>query len=117
SGASPSPRATRPTGPQVPPVDDVGADPLSSQAETPPDVAQDIPVLAGQQVVATSTSATGDQELAVAPDPDLIQVSGYNGATSSLPYVLRVRATPTPGAPACPAYDRSGGTAGTLPNL
>ena len=56
-------------------------------------------------------------EGAVVVNPRLIQVGSYNGATSTMPYVVRVATDYTPLAPTCPAYSRSGGVAGVLPNL
>ena len=41
-------------------------------------------------------------------------MSAYNGATSSKPYVLRVRTESITPPGACPAYAGSGGTVGTL---
>ncbi len=50
-----------------------------------------------------------------------IGVSGYNGATSNQPFVLRVQETPPPALPACPARTFPNGapasfTPGTLPS-
>jgi Right handed beta helix region len=50
-----------------------------------------------------------------------IGVSGYNGASSNKPFVLRVQETPPPALPACPARTFANGapssfTPGTLPN-
>ena len=50
-------------------------------------------------------------------EPDLLQVSSYNASTSNLPYVLRVRDVDPPTTPQCTAYARTGGVAGTLPDL
>ncbi len=44
-------------------------------------------------------------------------MSSYNSATSNQPYVLRVREVDPPRTPTCTAYARTGGVAGTLPDL
>ena len=49
-----------------------------------------------------------------------IQVSGYNGSFSADPYVLRVKITPPPPMPQCPAraFSHAGeGTSGTIPPI
>ena len=106
-----------------PPTDTAGTgpSPLGDRADTPDqlpvdedpgsEIQNDIPLLPGQDVVATSATAGLVDEFAEAPGVDLVQVRAYQGVSSSLPYVLRVRETVIDPRPACAAYTRSGGVA------
>ena len=82
-----------------------------------PDADAGVPILDGLTVVGKSAGRSADVEAVDAIEPDLLQVSSYNASTSNLPYVLRVRDVDPPTTPACTAYARTGGVAGTLPDL
>ncbi|MEY2450784.1 MAG: large repetitive protein [Acidimicrobiaceae bacterium] len=89
---------------------------------TPPQLTDDVPRLnlpvrgfsAQRNLVGESiTTKVTDADTS----PLLIQVSGYNGASSPQPYTLRISATPAPGAIPCQARSfPTRGTAGTLPS-
>ncbi len=92
---------------------------LLSPDESQPEVIEDI-VLADLPVVALSTNR-GDSNEQVKTSPVarsgdyVIQVSGYNGATSTDPYTLRLSVEPGTGGDACTAIPPTGGTPGSLP--
>ncbi|MGH8952790.1 MAG: choice-of-anchor Q domain-containing protein [Acidimicrobiia bacterium] len=92
---------------------------LLSPDESQPEVIEDI-VLADLPVVALSTNR-GDSNEQVKTSPVarsgdyVIQVSGYNGATSTDPYTLRLSVDPGTGGDACTALPPTGGTPGSLP--
>ena len=101
-----------------------------------PDTLQDVPVGStpvgstpvGSTPVGSTSDARGDgvnEAGAIITSGQsgyaTIGVSGYNGASSNQPFVLRVRETPPPALPACPARAFANGapssfTPGTLPN-
>jgi WD40-like Beta Propeller Repeat len=101
-----------------------------------PDTLQDVPVGStpvgstpvGSTPVGSTSDARGDgvnEAGAIITSGQsgfaTIGVSGYNGATSNQPFVLRVQETPPPALPACPARTFANGSpssfaAGTLPN-
>ena len=76
-----------------------------------------MPLIAGLTVVGRSAARDTDVEAVDAFEPDLLQVSSYNSATSNEPYVLRVREADPPRTPSCTAYARTGGVAGAMPDL
>ena len=82
-----------------------------------PDTDAGVPLIDGLTVVGRSAARNADLEVVDVVEPDLLQVSSYNSATSNRPYVLRVREVDPPHTPTCPAYSRTGGVAGTLPDL
>jgi hypothetical protein len=118
------------------PIEDSSVGFSSSGIALPPDTLQDVPVgstpVGSTPVGSTpvgSTSAnrgTGENEAAALITTGqsgyaTIGVSGYNGATSNKPFVLRVQQTPPPPLPDCPARTWSAGApssfaSGTLPS-
>ena len=84
---------------------------------------QDIPTAApaGQVVVGSSdVRGTGEEEVDLVSTGETgnytIQVTGFNGAFSGQPYLVRVEETPPPVLPPCQPRTLSGaGTAGTMP--
>ena len=84
---------------------------------------QDIPTAApaGQVVVGSSdVRGTGEEEVDLVATGETgaytIQVTGFNGAFSDQPYMVRVEETPPPVLPPCQPRTLSGaGTAGTMP--
>ncbi|MEY2452234.1 MAG: hypothetical protein QOD92_1808, partial [Acidimicrobiaceae bacterium] len=104
-------------------VNDDALSPSADGTITAPELLQDVPVLTGQTVRAASAQrgTTDEAVYTVATQDDTtpftIQVSGFNGASSPQPYVLRVTVLPPASATApCPARSLTGGTAGTLPS-
>src|SRR5262249_46158023 len=102
-------------------VGDPGTGPgVATQSLAPQNLADapraDLPLLGAslnrgtddEQVLVVSTGAGG---------PITIQVSGFNGASSASPYVLRVQALAPPTLPPCTPRAPTGGTVGTLPAL
>lgn len=121
TNAGPSSAPSRAIAPQVAPIEDEGLDPTGNQVAARPEVSADVPVdpPTGDAVVGKSaTSASVEEELADGTGADYVQVSTYNGSSSSLPYVLHVHeVSPTP-VPACQPYTHPlTGLAGTMPNL
>ncbi|MEO6570787.1 MAG: Ig-like domain-containing protein, partial [Ilumatobacteraceae bacterium] len=116
-GTSPSPVATRTATPATPPLVAEDFDISGAGYSPEPDTDAGVPLIDGLTVVGRSAARNTDLEAVDAISPDLLQVSSYNSSTSNLPYVLRVREVDPPRTPTCPAYARSGGTAGTLPDL
>ncbi len=103
-------------GPTTRVVEDDGFAQLVGQDLEPEDLG-DVPIDPDQALAESSAGrGIGDE---VVSDTDLdgvattygIQVSGYNGATSDEPYVLRVRFREDVPAPACPPRSFTGGTA------
>ncbi len=114
---SPSPVATRTATPSAPPLVAEDFDISGTGYSPEPDTDAGIPLIDGLTVVGRSAARNTDVEAVDAIEPDLLQVSSYNSATSNEPYVLRVREVDPPRTPTCTAYARTGGVAGTLPNL
>jgi hypothetical protein len=100
------------------PIEDTGVGFASSNNAVPPETLQDIPVgstpvgstpVGSTPVGSTSTNRGAANEAAQIITTGeggvaTIGISGYNGAASSEPYVLRVQETPPPPLPAnCPA--------------
>jgi hypothetical protein len=93
--------------------------------EISPETLSDVPRNGspGQVVVGTSDArGTAPEEVDLVSTGQsgsyTIQVTGYNGASSDLPYLLRVEQVAPPALPACPARSFvGGGTAGTMPSV
>ena len=89
---------------------------------TPPQLSDDVPRLnLPVRGFSTQRNLVSESITTKVTDADttpfLIQVSGYNGASSPDPYTLRISATPAPSAIPCQARTfPSRGTAGTLPS-
>src|SRR4249919_3754513 len=116
-GNSPSPVATRTATPSAPPLAAEALDVSGVGYSPEPDLDAGVPVIDGLTVVGRSAARNTDLETVDAIAPDLLQVSSYNTSTSNLPYVLRVRQVDPPNTPTCAAYARTGGVAGTMPDL
>ncbi len=97
------------TGTQIAPVEDPGINSINQQNALAPETIQDIGI---QSLPISSVSAnrdTTDEQVDTKITSDeaasegvyTIQVSGYNGATSADPYVLRARVTDPVGYPVC----------------
>jgi uncharacterized delta-60 repeat protein len=103
-------------------VSDDALSPAADGTITGPELLQDVPLVPGQTVRGASAQrgTTDEAVYTVTTEEDTtpftIQVSGFNGASSPQPYVLRVTVLPplTAKAP-CPARNLTGGVAGTLP--
>ena len=116
-GNSPSPVATRTATPATPPLQADALDVSGAGYSPEPDTDAGVPLIDGLTVVGRSAARNTDLEAVDAIEPDLLQVSSYNTSVSNLPYVLRVRQVDPPNTPTCTAYGRTGGVAGTLPDL
>ena len=116
-GNSPSPVATRTATPSTPPLQADALDVSGAGYSPEPDTDAGVPLIDGLTVVGRSAARNTDLEAVDAIEPDLLQVSSYNTSVSNLPYVLRVRQVDPPNTPTCTAYGRTGGVAGTLPDL
>jgi hypothetical protein len=118
AGTGPSAKPSRAMPIAGQPLDDGGAGRNPTASTSGNDLGADVPHLDGQTVVGHSASSgITDMEETSAAGANLVQVSAYQGATSTEPYLLRVREFIPDPLPACPAYSRTGGTAGVLPNL
>ena len=116
-GNSPSPVPTRTAQATTPPIPAEDLD-VSGEGYAPePDADAGVPILDGLTVVGKSAGRSADVEAVDVIEPNLLQVSSYNASTSNLPYLLRVRDVDPPTTPQCTAYARTGGVAGTLPDL
>jgi Tol biopolymer transport system component len=106
------------------PVQDEGLGASNIGGALPPETLQDIAL---QSLPLSSISAnrgTSDESVRTISGDETgfytIQVSGYNGSSSPDPYVLRVKVTPPPPIPQCPAraFSHAGeGTPGTIPAI
>jgi Tol biopolymer transport system component len=102
-----------------PPVEDGGVAPTSVNDVLSPETLSDLRIsptmaLAG---VSANRGTEGDDVVVVSPGGAgffTIQVSGFNGASSPLPYMLRVETTPPPSLAAVPPRAIAG-SAGALP--
>lgn len=114
TAGSPSGQPTRGPAPAAAPLPDEGPTAVGGSLIAEPQGERDVPTLpatATRTVVGSSANSDVDVEGASAVNANLIQVSAYQGTTSSGPYLLRVRVDDTNNANAC-SYTRSGGTAG-----
>ena len=79
------------------PVSDPAPSLTPAQDSLPPETLQDLPLVAGSRVYDVSANrGLKDEEIDTGTLPAgqyLVQVAGYNGATSDLPYSLRARIT------------------------
>ena len=102
-------------------VGDQGTGPGAATSTQAPQNLADAPRANLPLLGASLNRGTDDEEVLVVSSgggPITIQVSGFNGASSPSPYVLRVQRLAAPVLPACPApVAHSGGTAATLPAL
>ncbi len=108
-------------------IEDSGPGVDNSQASLAPDTQADIPAgsIPAGSIPAGSISANrgdADESTLIVTHGETgnaqITVSGYNGAFSSGQYVLRVKVTPPPPLPACPAVvGLAAATPGTLPTV
>src|SRR5581483_10048418 len=114
------------------PIEDRGVGFGGTGLALPAETLQDVPVGAtpvgatpvGATPVGSTSTNRGDAneaaEVITSSTSDgyaTIGVSGYDGASASVPYVLRVQVTPPPALPVCPARPLavSAGNQGTLP--
>lgn len=111
AGSGPSAMNSTGSGPGTPPLADAGYTGADQVAQ--PQTDADLTGIPGLTVAATSATRS-DTESATADNVHLVEVRSYNGATSNLPYVLRIRETVPAPEPSCPAYARTGGTAGSF---
>jgi hypothetical protein len=85
-------------------------------ASAPPETLQDIPLRSIPLRSISANRSTTDEVIDIGSTATggsyVIQVSGYNGATSSDPYVLRVTSTSPLVAPSCSPVSYSGGSTG-----
>ena len=109
-GSGPSAMNTTGAAPATPPLADAGYTGDTQVAQ--PNGDADLAGIDGLTVAASSATSS-DVESAAADNVHLVEVRSYNGATSNLPYVLRIRETVPAPPPTCPAYSRNGGTAGS----
>ncbi len=116
-GNSPSPAPTRTAQTSTPPLPAEDLDVSSDGYAPEPDADAGVPILDGLTVVGKSAGRTTDVEAVDAIEPDLLQVSSYNAATATRPYLLRVRDVDPPRTPQCTGYARAGGVVGTMPDL
>jgi hypothetical protein len=106
------------------PVQDAGLGASDTGSPLPPETLQGIPL---QSLPLSSISAnrdTNDERVQAISGGEsgfyTIQVSGYNGASSPDPYVLRVKVTPPPDIPDCPQREfpfDGQGTPSTIPAI
>jgi Tol biopolymer transport system component len=111
------------------PLGDEGYGSDASRTDLAPEVLQDVPVQVSPLHRISANRGDADESIEVistsadvAEGGYVIQVSGYNGAATDTPYVLRVRVTDPPPAPACSntfpnaaATSTGGWTAGSVP--
>jgi Tol biopolymer transport system component len=100
------------------PLDDEGFGSAAARSELAPETLQDVPVQVSPLHRVSANRGTADEAvelttgLADIGEEYVIQVSSYNGATSTKPYVLRVRMTDAPPPPVCdtgvPSYTAAG---------
>ncbi len=102
------------------PLSDEGTAPTHRTDELPPETLSDVPVAAGQTVVAISSNRTNQDEAAAFVSAGTgtyrIQVSGFNGASSNDAYMLRAEVLPPRSPVTCtPRVFPHTGTAATSP--
>ena len=107
------------------PIEDKGSDIENSTESLPPETLQDIPVgsipvgsIPVGSISANRGSADEVAEVVGRGETGFytIVVRGYNGSFSREPFVLRIKRTPAPPLPPCPARGLTGGgAAGVLP--
>jgi streptogramin lyase len=113
------------------PIEDRGVATDNSTSALPPETLQDIPIgstpigstpIGSTQVISVSQNRGTLDELAQFVTGTetgfyTIEVAGYNGSFTNRPFQLRVKESPAPTLPLCPAqtFPFSGNTAGTLP--
>ncbi len=108
-------------------IEDSGPGVDNSQSPLAPDTQADTPAgsIPAGSIPAGSISANrgdADESVLIVTHGEtgnaVLTVSGYNGAFSNLNYVLRVKVTPPPTLPACPAVTGlAAPTPGTLPTV
>ena len=103
--------------PAVPPVAAEDLDIPAAGYEPEPDSDAGVPVLDGLTVVGRSAARNADVEAVDVVEPDLLQVSSYHAATSTKPYVLHSARRRPAAAAGVPAYTRTGGAVGAMPDL
>ena len=111
AAGSPSAAATRGPGPASAPSADEGTNAVGGALIAEPQSERDVPSVAGTTLLGTSANSDVDVEGVSAVNANLIQVAPYQGATSTGPYVVRVRLDDTEAAGAC-TYTRTGGVQG-----
>ena len=111
AAGSPSSAVTRAAAPATAPLADEGTTSVAGALIAEPQSERDVPLVGGTTLLASSANSDVDVEGASAVNANLIQVSPYRGATSTNPYVLRVRLDDTDVAAAC-TYTRTGGVPG-----
>jgi Tol biopolymer transport system component len=112
------------------PITDSGVSVNNQNTTVAPQVSGDVPLAAGLAVagVSDNSGTSGDSVTTTSTSTSgfyTIQVSGYNGATSNLPYTVHIEEIAPPPTPACPprAYPAAGslaggaGVAGTVPTI
>ncbi len=111
-------RASRAAGLSSVPVDDANTQ-AGAQTNTPQAaVLRDVPVL-DRPIASVSADSGGNETVATTSldqtDGYIIQVSGYNGATSPVPYVLRLRILGPAGLQTCGPRSYPGAPATSMP--
>jgi uncharacterized protein YjbI with pentapeptide repeats len=103
-------RTLRTNGLKTPPMESTDPELAGAQAQIDPQALRDIPLDADPSTVLSYSASRGtaDERIEVVSRPGdqgvyRVQVSGYNGATTTTPYLLTVRQRVPLGAGACPA--------------
>ena len=103
------------------PIEDAGSSLAGGADAVPPETLQDIPVDSISVGSISANRGSNDEVAATVSQGETgfytIIVSGYNGSRSDDPFVLRIRQTPPPTLPPCPArtFPNAAGTRGVLP--
>ncbi len=103
------------------PIEDAGSSLAGGADAVPPETLHDIPVDSISVGSISANRGSNDEVAAVVAQGETgfytIVVSGYNGSHSDDPFVLRIRQTPPPALPPCPArtFPNAAGTRGVLP--